>query len=101
MLLTASPAGLDPSLRSMLVRIFDLRSRTARHVMSLRSDAATLRGSMTIEEAVRRPWPTRATRATRCSTPRANGVLGYIHLRDLFDVLVGTPQGEAPRRAAA
>jgi len=50
LLLTRSPAGLDPALRGMLVRIFDLRRRTARHVMSLRSDAATLRANMTIDE---------------------------------------------------
>lgn len=88
MLLAQSPAGLDPALRSMLVRIFDLRRRTARHVMSLRSDASTLRANMSIDEAVKiandagySRYPVLDEQGTR--------VIGYLHLRDLFSVLSG------------
>jgi len=88
MLLAQSPAQLDPATRSMLVRIFDLRRRTARHVMSLRVDAATLRAGMTIDEAVKV-----VTEAGYSRYPvlddAGKGVLGYLHLRDLFDVLCG------------
>jgi CBS domain containing-hemolysin-like protein len=87
-LLTRSPAGLDPALRSMLVRIFDLRRRTARHVMSLRSDAATLRAGMTIEEAVAVVAEAGYSRYPVLD-PAGHSVLGYLHLRDLFDVLSG------------
>ncbi len=87
MLLAASPAGLDPTLRSMLVRIFDLRRRTARHVMSLRGDTSTLRANMTIDEAVRAANDAGYSRYPVLDP--ANNVLGYIHLRDLFEVLSG------------
>ncbi len=86
--------GLDPALRSMLVRIFDLRRRTARHVMSLRSDAATLRANMTIDEAVRIVADAGYSRYPVLDEQGKN-VLGYLHLRDLFDVL------SHRRRAAA
>jgi CBS domain containing-hemolysin-like protein len=86
LLLTKSPAGLDPALRSMLVRIFDLRRRTARHVMSLRTDAATLRANMTIDEAVRVVTDAGYSRYPVLDEQGKN-VLGYLHLRDLFDVL--------------
>ncbi|HZF54786.1 MAG TPA: hemolysin family protein [Polyangiaceae bacterium] len=88
LLLTRSPAGLDPTLRGMLVRIFDLRRRTARHVMSLRSDAATLRADMTIEEAVRIANDAGYSRYPVLDEQGKN-VLGYLHLRDLFAVLSG------------
>lgn len=86
LLLTRSPAGLDPALRSMLVRIFDLRRRTARHVMSLRTDAATLRANMTIDEAVRVVGEAGYSRYPVLDET-GKTVLGYLHLRDLFDVL--------------
>lgn len=88
LLLTRSPAGLDPALRGMLVRIFDLRRRTARHVMSLRSDASTLRANMTIDEAVRLVADAGYSRYPVLDEPGKN-VLGYLHLRDLFEVLSG------------
>ena len=88
MLLTRSPAGLDPALRSMLVRIFDLRRRTARNVMSLRIDAATLRANMTIDEAVRVVSDAGYSRYPVLDE-QGTTVLGYLHLRDLFDVLSG------------
>jgi CBS domain containing-hemolysin-like protein len=87
-LLTRSPAGLDPALRSMLVRIFDLRRRTARHVMSLRIDAATLRANMTIPEAVKTVTDAGYSRYPVLDDT-GHKVLGYLHLRDLFDVLSG------------
>ncbi len=87
-LLTRSPAGLDPTLRSMLVRIFDLRRRTARHVMSLRSEAATLRAAMGIDEAVKIVAEAGYSRYPVLDT-QGHTVLGYLHLRDLFDVLSG------------
>jgi CBS domain containing-hemolysin-like protein len=88
MLLTRSPAGLDPAMRSMLVRIFDLRRRTARHVMSLRVDAATLRAKMTIDEAVKIAGDAGYSRYPVLDEA-GKTVLGYLHLRDLFDVLSG------------
>jgi CBS domain containing-hemolysin-like protein len=88
LLLTRSPAGLDPALRGMLVRIFDLRRRTARNVMSLRSDASTLRANMTIDEAVRVVADAGYSRYPVLDDQGKN-VLGYLHLRDLFDVLSG------------
>jgi CBS domain containing-hemolysin-like protein len=88
LLLTRSPAGLDPALRGMLVRIFDLRRRTARHVMSLRSDAATLRANMTIEEAVRVMNEAGYSRYPVLDE-QGRTVIGYLHLRDVFDVLGG------------
>jgi CBS domain containing-hemolysin-like protein len=88
LLLTRSPAGLDPALRSMLVRIFDLRRRTARHVMSLRTDAATLHARMTIDEAVKIVNEAGYSRYPVLDETGKN-VLGYLHLRDLFDVLSG------------
>ncbi|MEO5729784.1 MAG: hemolysin family protein, partial [Byssovorax sp.] len=87
MLLAQSPAGLDPALRSMLVRIFDLRRRTARHVMSLRGDASTLRANMAIDEAVKIANDAGYSRYPVLD--QTNNVLGYIHLRDLFEVLSG------------
>ena len=88
MLLAKSPAGLDPEMRRMLVRVFDLRRRTARHVMSLRVDAATLRAEMTIEEAVRTVADAGYSRYPVLDTS-SKEVMGYLHLRDLFDVLSG------------
>ena len=88
MLLASSPAGLDPAMRSMLVRIFDLRRRTARHVMSLRSDASTLRAKMTIDEAVKIVNEAGYSRYPVLDDAGKH-VLGYLHLRDLFDVLSG------------
>jgi CBS domain containing-hemolysin-like protein len=88
MLLAQSPVGLDPALRSMLVRIFDLRRRTARHVMSLRSDAATLRASMSIDEAVRIVNDAGYSRYPVLDEA-GHTVIGYLHLRDLFEVLSG------------
>jgi CBS domain containing-hemolysin-like protein len=88
MLLMTSPAGLDPEMRSMLVRIFDLRRRTARHVMSLRSDAATLRAHMTIDEAVKVVTDAGYSRYPVLDES-GRKVLGYLHVRDLFDVLAG------------
>jgi CBS domain containing-hemolysin-like protein len=87
MLLTRSPAGLDPALRQMLVRIFDLRRRTARHVMSLRSDAATMRAEWTIDAAVEVAADAGYSRYPVLDD--SGQVLGYIHVRDLFDVLSG------------
>jgi CBS domain containing-hemolysin-like protein len=89
MLLTRSPAGLDPTLREMLVRIFDLRRRTARHVMSLRSEAATMRADWTIEAAVKVATKEGYSRYPVLDEDQ-HGVLGYLHLRDLFEVLAGT-----------
>jgi CBS domain containing-hemolysin-like protein len=87
MLLAGSPAGLDPTLRSMLVRIFDLRRRTARHVMTLRADAATLPAEQTIELAVKLVAD---AGYSRYPVLDAGGkVIGYLHLRDLFEVLSG------------
>ncbi len=88
MLLTRSPAGLDPALRQMLVRIFDLRRRTARHVMSLRSDTATMRADWTIDAAVKVAADAGYSRYPVLDEDK-HGVLGYLHLRDLFDVLSG------------
>ena len=88
MLLARSPAGLDPEMRRMLVRVFDLRRRTARHVMSLRVDAATLRADMTIEEAVRVVADAGYSRYPVLDAA-GKEVMGYLHLRDLFDVLSG------------
>ena len=88
MLLARSPAGLDPALRSMLVRIFDLRRRTARHVMSLRSDTTTVRATMTIDEAVKVVADAGYSRYPALDD--VGHVLGYLHLRDLFDVLSGS-----------
>ena len=88
MLLARSPAGLDSDLRRMLVRVFDLRRRTARHVMSLRVDAATLRADMTIEEAVRIAGEAGYSRYPVLDA-QGREVMGYLHLRDLFDVLSG------------
>ena len=87
LLFTRSPLGLDPALRSMLVRIFDLRRRTARHVMSLRSDAATLRVDMSIDVAVKIAAEAGYSRYPVLDA--GGSVLGYLHLRDLFEVLVG------------
>ncbi len=87
MLLTKSPAGLDPALRSMLVRIFDLRRRTARHVMSLRSDLSVMRARTSIEEAVR--FALDAGYSRYPVLDEDGTVLGYLHLRDLFEVLAG------------
>jgi CBS domain containing-hemolysin-like protein len=88
MLLAQNPVGLDPALRSMLVRIFDLRRRTARHVMSLRVDAATLRAHETIAEAVKKVSDAGYSRYPVLDE-EGKQVLGYIHLRDLFEVLSG------------
>jgi CBS domain containing-hemolysin-like protein len=87
MLLAGSPAGLDPELRSMLVRIFDLRRRTARHVMSLRSDVVTLRGDMTIDDAVLTAGDAGYSRYPVLD--QTGNVMGYLHMRDLFDVMRG------------
>lgn len=87
MLLAKSPAGLDPALRSMLVRIFDLRRRTARHVMSLRSDAQVMRAAMSIDDAVRFAGDAGYSRYPVLD--EVGKVLGYLHLRDLFEVLSG------------
>jgi CBS domain containing-hemolysin-like protein len=87
MLLAKSPAGLDPALRSMLVRIFDLRRRTARHVMALRSDLSVMRARMSIDEAVR--FALDAGYSRYPVLDEAGTVLGYLHLRDLFEVLGG------------
>jgi CBS domain containing-hemolysin-like protein len=89
MLLTKSPAGLDPALRSMLVRIFDLRRRTARNVMSLRSDVQSMRAEMSIDEAVRFAGDAGYSRYPVLDEDDAGKVLGYLHLRDLFDVVSG------------
>jgi CBS domain containing-hemolysin-like protein len=86
-LLTQSPAGLDPALRSMLVRIFDLRRRTARHVMTLRSDVQSMRARMSIDEAVR--FALDAGYSRYPVLDEGGTVLGYLHLRDLFEVLAG------------
>ena len=88
MLLAQNPVGLDPALRSMLVRIFDLRRRTARHVMSLRTDTATLRANQTIDEAVKAVHEAGYSRYPVMDEGNTK-VLGYLHLRDLFDVLSG------------
>ncbi|MEZ4294547.1 MAG: hemolysin family protein [Polyangiaceae bacterium] len=88
MLLARSPAGLDPEMRRMLVRVFDLRRRTARHVMSLRVDAATLRADMGIDEAVRVVADAGYSRYPVLDA-QGKDVMGYLHLRDLFDVLSG------------
>jgi CBS domain containing-hemolysin-like protein len=87
MLLAGSPAGLDPTLRSMLVRIFDLRRRTARHVMTLRADAQTLPADQTIELAVK--FVADAGYSRYPVMDGAGKVIGYLHLRDLFEVLSG------------
>ena len=87
MLLAKSPAGLDPALRSMLVRIFDLRRRTARHVMSLRSDVSVMKARLSIDEAVRFALDAGYSRYPVLDD--AGNVLGYLHLRDLFEVLAG------------
>jgi CBS domain containing-hemolysin-like protein len=89
MLLTKSPAGLDPALRSMLVRIFDLRRRTARNVMTLRSDAQVMHTEMTIDEAVRFAGDAGYSRYPVVDEEDAGKVLGYVHLRDLFEVISG------------
>jgi CBS domain containing-hemolysin-like protein len=87
LLLTRSPAGLDPDLRRMLVRIFDLRRRTARHVMSLRRDAATLRADAPVDEAVNVAGDAGYSRYPVLD--QAGKAVGYVHLRDLYDVLRG------------
>jgi CBS domain containing-hemolysin-like protein len=68
--------------------VFDFRRRTARHVMSLRSDAATLKANMTIDEAVKVVNEAGYSRYPVLDEP-GKVVLGYLHLRDLFDVLSG------------
>jgi CBS domain containing-hemolysin-like protein len=88
LLLTRNPVGLDPALRSLLVRVFDLRRRTARHVMTLRSDAVTLRSDVAIPDAVAIAGDAGYSRypVVDASSDKA---LGYVHLRDLFDVMRG------------
>jgi CBS domain containing-hemolysin-like protein len=99
LLLTRRPAGLDPSLRRMLVRIFDLRRRTARHVMTLRNDAATLRASMTIADAVRVANDAGYSRYPVLDDASSK-VIGYVHLRDLFAVVTGQKKAEIIRELA-
>jgi len=89
MLLAKSPAGLDPALRSMLVRIFDLRRRTARNVMTLRSDAQVMHAEMSIDDAVRFAGDAGYSRYPVVDADDAGKVLGYVHLRDLFEVISG------------
>lgn len=88
LLLTRSPAGMDASLRQMLVRIFDLRRRSAKHVMTLRGDVVTLRASMTIAEAVQVVDEAGYSRYPVLEDA-GKEVIGYLHLRDLFSVLSG------------
>jgi CBS domain containing-hemolysin-like protein len=89
MLLAKSPAGLDPALRSMLVRIFDLRRRTARNVMTLRSDVQAMHAEMAIDEAVNVAGDAGYSRYPVLDEDDTGKVLGYLHLRDLFEVLAG------------
>jgi CBS domain containing-hemolysin-like protein len=89
MLLAKSPAGLDPALRSMLVRIFDLRRRTARNVMTLRTDVQAMRAEMSIDGAVRLAGDAGYSRYPVLDDEDAGKVLGYLHLRDLFEVISG------------
>jgi CBS domain containing-hemolysin-like protein len=88
LLLTKRTAGLDPELRRMLARVFDFRRRTARHVMSLRSEAATLRAGMTVDHAVQIAGDAGYSRYPVLDDAGKN-VLGYVHVRELFDVLRG------------
>ena len=101
LLLQSPVAGLDAELRRMLVRIFDFRRRTARHVMSLRSDATTLRAGMTIDQAVGMAGDAGYTRYPVLDDD-GKKVVGYVHVRDLFDVLRGARRarvvGELMRR---
>lgn len=104
MLLRTPISGLDAELRRMLVRIFDFRRRTARHVMSLRTDAATLRAGMSIDEAVAIAGDAGYTRYPVLDDD-GKKVVGYVHVRDLFDVLRGARKarvaGELMRRPIA
>jgi CBS domain containing-hemolysin-like protein len=88
LLLTQRPAGFDAELRRMLVRIFDLRRRTARHVMTLRADAITLTADMSIAESVAIAGEAGYSRYVVLDAVGTK-VLGYVHLRDLFNVLSG------------
>lgn len=87
MALVQSPAGLDPALRSMLVRIFDLRRRTARHVMTLRTDVSSMPASASVQDGVKHAIDAGYSRYPVLD--EAGTVLGYFHLRDLFEVLAG------------
>jgi CBS domain containing-hemolysin-like protein len=88
MLLTGPAAALDPELRRMLARVFDFRRRTARHVMSLRTDTATLRANMSVDDAIAVAGDAGYTRYP-VTDESGREVLGYVHVRDLFDVLRG------------
>ncbi len=71
----------------MLVRIFDLRRRTARHVMSLRIDRLGAARPHQHHEAVRVALDAGYSRYPVLD--ESGNVLGYLHLRDLFEVLAG------------
>jgi CBS domain containing-hemolysin-like protein len=88
MLLSTPFVGLDVELRRMLVRIFDFRRRSARHVMVPRSDTTTLRASASVDEAVRIAGDAGYTRYPVLDDAEKR-VVGYVHVRDLFDVLRG------------
>lgn len=88
MLLATPATGIDAELRRMLARVFDFRRRTVRHVMSLRSDIAVLHAHMTVKEAVQAAGDAGYTRYPVLDDEEKE-VLGYVHLRDLFDVLRG------------
>lgn len=88
LLLTQKPAGFDAELRRMLVRIFDLRRRTARHVMTLRTDVVTLTSDMSIAQANVAAGEAGYSRYLVLDL-QSQAVIGYVHLRDLFNVLTG------------
>ncbi|MFO0618801.1 MAG: hemolysin family protein [Polyangiaceae bacterium] len=88
LLLTQKPAGFDAELRRMLVRIFDLRRRTARHVMTLRSDVVTLGSDLSIAQANVVAAEAGYSRYLVLDAS-SSMVIGYVHLRDLFNVVVG------------
>jgi CBS domain containing-hemolysin-like protein len=88
MLLSTPFVGLDAELRRMLVRIFDFRRRSARHVMVPLGDTVTLRASAPVEEAVEIAGDAGYTRYPVLDDAGRH-VVGYVHVRDLFDVLRG------------
>ena len=86
--LQTSPTLSEPSIRELMVRVIDYRRRVARHVMIHRADVRVLDASRSIEDNLRTALESGYSRYPVVEGG-ADRVLGFVHIRELFEVAQG------------
>jgi len=89
---------LDADDARLLQGVFEFSEKTAREVMTPRTEMVALPADLTLEEAADQ-WRSRAGRATRCTEESLDDILGIVHAKDILAASASAKGGQPARGA--